>query len=107
MSYDNNHNYYDPTQDQGGQQGGEYYQQAAYDEMGQPVHYEQGGEYYDPNQQYQQQPYDMDGYQNYGQQGAAGYSADPEAFSDFSYGGGQAPGTPATTSTVLNTPHLR
>lgn len=94
MSYDNNHNYYDPNQQQGGQPGGEYYQQGAYDEMGQPVNYDQAGDYYDPNQQYQQQPYDMDGYQNYGQQGAAGYSADPEAFSDFSYGGGHAPGTP-------------
>lgn len=84
---DNNHNYYDPNQ-QHPAEGEGYYQQGPYDEMGQ-AQYQQGGEYYDPNQQYQQQqqqPYDMDGYQNYGQQGV-GYGADPEAFSDFSYGG--------------------
>ncbi|SGZ48571.1 CIC11C00000002814 [Sungouiella intermedia] len=92
MSYDNNHNYYDPNQQQAHPADGEgYYQQGPYDEMGQPVQqYQEGGDYYDPNQQYQQQPYD-DGYNNYGQQ--AGYNADPEAFSDFSYGG-QNPGTP-------------
>lgn len=96
MSYDNNHNYYDPNQQQAPAhaEGEGYYQQGPYDEMGQPVQqYQEGGEYYDPNQQYQQQPYDMDGYNNYGQQGVAGYNADPEAFSDFSYGG-QNPGTP-------------
>lgn len=86
MSYDPNH-YYDPQQGQPA--AGEQYYQQPYEE-GQP--YEQG-EYYDQNQQYQQQPYEMEGYQNY-QQGGAGYNADPEAFSDFSYGGGQAPGTP-------------
>lgn len=91
MSYDNNHNYYDPNQMQGHPAEGEgYYQQGPYDEMGQPVqNYQEGGDYYEPNQQYQQ-PYD-DSYNTYGQQG--GYNADPEAFSDFSYGG-QNPGTP-------------
>lgn len=92
MSYDNNHNYYDPNQQHGAAEGEGYYQQGPYDEMGQAQNFQQGGEYYDPNQQYLQQPYDMEGYQNYGQQGAAGYNADPEAFSDFSYGG-QNPGT--------------
>lgn len=98
MSYnDNNNHYYDPNQ-QGGMpphQGGEGYYQQQYDDMGQQPHQQ---DYYDPNAQYQQQPYDMDGYQdqaNYGGQpmNAQGYNADPEAFSDFSYGG-QTPGTP-------------
>lgn len=97
MSYnDNNHNYYDPGQQpEHGQEA--YYQQEAYDDMGQlQPHHQQ--EYYDPNAQYQQQPYDMDGYQNSqymqgGPQQPGGYNADPEAFSDFSYGG-QTPGTP-------------
>lgn len=97
MSYnDNNHNYYDPGQQQEhGQEA--YYQQEAYDDMAQlQPHHQQ--EYYDPNAQYQQQPYDMDGYQNSqymqgGPQQPGGYNADPEAFSDFSYGG-QTPGTP-------------
>ena len=107
MSYDNSNHYYDPNQPQG--HGGEgYYQQQPYDEaaaQGQPP--VGGQDYYDPNVQYHQQPYDMDGYQD-GQYGAQGqqyggqvpqqpnYNADPEAFSDFSYGanGGQTPGTP-------------
>lgn len=95
MSYDNNHNYYDPNQQQGQPAEGEgYYQQGPYDESGQQAqHYPEGADYYDPNQQYQQQPYDMDGSNYYGQQGGVGYNADPEAFSDFSYGG-QNPGTP-------------
>ncbi|CUM62500.1 uncharacterized protein PRCAT00000051001 [Priceomyces carsonii] len=96
MSYDNNHNYYDPNQQEhlAGDHDG-YYQQQPYD-MNQ-----QG--YYDPNAQYQQQNYDYDGYndQQYGmpvdqqmhQQSMGSYNADPEAFSDFSYGG-QTPGTP-------------
>ncbi|CUM56167.1 unnamed protein product [Debaryomyces tyrocola] len=95
MSYnDNNHNYYDPNQH--GAAGDEgYYQQQPYDDLNQPQQ-----DYYDPNVQYQQQPYDMDGYQDQftgGQQlpgqPMGGYNADPEAFSDFSYGG-QTPGTP-------------
>ncbi|ODV65391.1 hypothetical protein HYPBUDRAFT_153727 [Hyphopichia burtonii NRRL Y-1933] len=98
MSYNDNHNYYDPNQQHQGVAGGHpdgYYQQDVYDDMnGAGAH----PDYYDPNVQYQQQPYDMDGYQNaqYGvhpQAGAGGYNADPEAFSDFSYGG-QTPGTP-------------
>ncbi|EDK37070.2 hypothetical protein PGUG_01168 [Meyerozyma guilliermondii ATCC 6260] len=90
MSYDNNHNYYDPNQPMGNDG---YYQQQPYDDMNQQPHQE----YYDPNMQYQQQPYDMDGYQDPNYQGQQipqqGYNADPEAFSDFSYGG-QTPGTP-------------
>lgn len=90
MSYnDNNHNnYYDPNQQPQGQGHDGYYQQQPYDMVNQQQ------DYYDPNMQYQQQAYDMDGYQdggNYQQQ--PGYNQDPEAFSDFSYGG-QTPGTP-------------
>ncbi|KAM9934824.1 hypothetical protein OXX80_005583, partial [Metschnikowia pulcherrima] len=91
MSYDNNHNYYDPNQQQAAEGEG-YYQQGPYNDVGQPAQYAEGGQYYDQNQQYSQQPYEMEGYQNYGQ-GNAGYVADPEEFSDFSYGG-QNPGTP-------------
>ncbi|ABN65699.2 1,3-beta-D-glucan synthase subunit (BGS3) (GSC2) [Scheffersomyces stipitis CBS 6054] len=95
MSYsDNNHNYYDPNQ-QGAPAGDGYYQQQPYDEG------QQQQDFYDPNSQYHQQPYDMEGYQDpngapYGGQPMhpqGGYNADPEAFSDFSYGG-QTPGTP-------------
>lgn len=99
MSYNDNHNYYDPNQPGGnvpqgaytGQEG--YYQQEPYDDLHGQAGAGPNQEYYDPNIQYQQQPYDMDGYQNpqYGQH--QGYNADPEAFSDFSYGG-QTPGTP-------------
>lgn len=94
MSYNDNNpnNYYDPNQPMMGGNDG-YYQQQPYDMVNQ-----QGQEYYDPNMQYQQ-PYDMDGYQDGYQEGypmgqqPMGYGQDPEAFSDFSYGG-PGPGTP-------------
>ncbi|CAK7906254.1 1,3-beta-glucan synthase component Fks1p [[Candida] anglica] len=103
MSYDNSNHYYDPNQPAEGHGDG-YYQQQPYDDQ-QQLHQagaaQAGQEYYDPNVQYQQQPYDMDGYQDQygGQQQFHGgqqpnYNADPEAFSDFSYGNGQTPGTP-------------
>lgn len=86
MSYDNNHNnqnYYEPQQPMG--EGDPYYAQGSYNDMGQPMNYNQGGEYYD--QQYQQQqPYD-ENYQNYGNNGM-GYNGPPETFSEFSGQGG-------------------
>ncbi|CCE82154.1 Piso0_002853 [Millerozyma farinosa CBS 7064] len=94
MSYNDNH-YYDPNHQP--EAGNEEYYQQPYDEMDQ---YQQG--YYDQNVHYAQQPYNMEGYNDPQFAGAnqipagqpmGGYNADPEAFSDFSYGG-QTPGTP-------------
>ncbi|ODQ77130.1 glycosyltransferase family 48 protein [Babjeviella inositovora NRRL Y-12698] len=78
--------YYDPNQPQGGYEATQGYDQEYYDN--------QDGSYYN------QQPYDMDGYQDqnagyYDQSQMRGVQGqDPEAFSDFSYGGagGQTPG---------------
>jgi 1,3-beta-glucan synthase len=97
MSYnDNSHNYYDNNHQ--GNPDGYYQNQPQYDQL------VPGQDYYDPNMNYQhgvdgqpQQPYDMDGYQD--QQMPQGgyqqnYGADPEAFSDFSYGGNGGVGTP-------------
>lgn len=86
MSYNDDHNYYDANQPGHAAAEG-YYQQQPYEE------YNSQPEYYDPNVQYQQQPYEGEGYSDslYGGQPMGGYNADPESFSDFSYGA-QAPG---------------
>ncbi|KAK6464792.1 beta-1,3-glucan synthase [Scheffersomyces coipomensis] len=93
MSYNDNNNYYDPNQQAGGVPQGPpadgYYQQQPYDDPNQPQQ-----EYYNPNAQYYQQPYDMDGYQEGGQYEVPNQQIPQQGYNDQFSEFSQTPGTP-------------